>query len=1177
MSAFSGEGGRLGPLIYLTRNWISLLGVVLVTTGAVGWLFTLPLQFSAGASPYLALLTVVGLPLVFFVGLALIPLGIRIRRRRETRAGTLPKSFPAPTWQNPAFRNLLTFFMVATGLNVLIAGHMTYSAVEWMDSAEFCGTSCHIMAPEWTAYQISPHANVPCAECHIGESAGSFLAAKLNGTKQLAQVLTGTETIPVPTPVHNLAQGELTCEKCHSDQDLGSARKEWISFASDASNTATRTALRLFVGGGENPRGAHGAHMANGAFVEYASDPSRTSIAWMKYRSPSGDEREYATTAWSAGAANGFETRRMDCVDCHNRAAHSFEAASKAVDNAMAAGRIDPSLPFIKREAIAVLEAGYETRESATEWIPEALRGFYAREDADVARRKAETLDAAVEEILAIYERNIFPKWRVDWGTHPNQAGHEDYPGCFRCHNDDLVRLYDAQTPLGDDCQACHAIEMDQQPIAAPADQTFTLTSGSGPAATWDYVTPLAPVEFDHRQHIDYAQGDCTQCHNSLFSMGRGNLRYGGFDRHTQAEEAKASCAGCHVEGGTAFPALENCQECHQGLPAPGVPLAASAASGPGVGEVRYQTALGEVVFDHERHESLARNDCSACHTGLFGFGGDSLNYGGADLHKDAEENKASCADANCHVAGGRAFAAQDNCARCHLGLGERTPPPPPDERDRLFAELDYDTKLGEAQFTHENHVSYAGQDCTVCHVSLFALEKGDLQYGGTDLHRTAEANQTSCAGAGCHIAGGIAFAADGNCLKCHTGLARLAEPGAQIPKEAVYANALGDVMFAHDEHTLAARGDCLTCHDGVFPMAKQDLGYADDYHRTAEANGSSCAACHAPEKQAFESLQNCTRCHADLELEEVEVPPQLLRDSEAGFGSFALLVLLLVFPSLGLAQPAPDKGSGFVGRQRCAVCHQDTERQFDGSAHAHSAERMAGSSALLSCETCHGPGLAHVLALDPQEIVDFRAEQASTVNQACLSCHSGDAHQAQRFAGGHARYDVDCVACHQVHGEPAAGHLTASTNALCESCHTAVSASFNRPYGHRLSETGVRCVDCHEPHGTANQGNLRAFAANETVCLKCHADKRGPFPFEHAPVRMEPCSSCHEPHGSVNPRLMVRHNVGQLCLECHTSDLATLGASPPAFHDLRSARFNSCTSCHTKTHGSFVSRDFLR
>jgi DmsE family decaheme c-type cytochrome len=147
----------------------------------------------------------------------------------------------------------------------------------------------------------------------------------------------------------------------------------------------------------------------------------------------------------------------------------------------------------------------------------------------------------------------------------------------------------------------------------------------------------------------------------------------------------------------------------------------------------------------------------------------------------------------------------------------------------------------------------------------------------------------------------------------------------------------------------------------------------------------------------------------------------------------------------------------------------------------------------------------------------------------------------------------------------------------LCASCHVTERAAFKRPFTHRLEQNAIDCVDCHNPHGGPPPASLQAFAANETSCLKCHTDKRGPFPFEHAPVKLEACSTCHEPHGSANPRMLIRHNTSQLCLECHTLTPQNLGGPPTAFHDMRTARFRDCTVCHSKIHGSFINKDLLR
>jgi DmsE family decaheme c-type cytochrome len=156
--------------------------------------------------------------------------------------------------------------------------------------------------------------------------------------------------------------------------------------------------------------------------------------------------------------------------------------------------------------------------------------------------------------------------------------------------------------------------------------------------------------------------------------------------------------------------------------------------------------------------------------------------------------------------------------------------------------------------------------------------------------------------------------------------------------------------------------------------------------------------------------------------------------------------------------------------------------------------------------------------------------------------------------------------------------------NAQCASCHPDVWASFQRPHHHPLPENAMSCVDCHNPHGTWQKASLKTFSGNEPGCLKCHSDKRGPFTFEHAPMRYEGCGSCHQPHGSANPRMLTRAEVRFQCLECHSNiagprvpSTGTVGGVPPAIHDMRSPRYQNCTICHVKVHGSHVDRALLR
>jgi len=266
--------------------------------------------------------------------------------------------------------------------------------------------------------------------------------------------------------------------------------------------------------------------------------------------------------------------------------------------------------------------------------------------------------------------------------------------------------------------------------------------------------------------------------------------------------------------------------------------------------------------------------------------------------------------------------------------------------------------------------------------------------------------------------------------------------------------------------------------------------------------------------------------------------------------------LLLLLVAASAFAQ------GGFVGSDRCAVCHEAQSTGFARNPHRAAA-----------CESCHGPGLAHVEALDPAKLAVYKGGQPDTINRSCQGCHASDKRQAHRFQSPHARNGVSCNGCHSVHSPD----VKRSSDALCASCHKDVRASFDRPFAHKLSQGAVHCGDCHDPHGTPPGANLRQRTGHDAACLQCHTEKRGPFPFEHAPVRVQPCGTCHEPHGSANPRMLTRSNVSQLCLECHTFSASNTGGSPPAFHDLRTARYRNCTVCHSKTHGSYVNRDFLR
>jgi len=293
-----------------------------------------------------------------------------------------------------------------------------------------------------------------------------------------------------------------------------------------------------------------------------------------------------------------------------------------------------------------------------------------------------------------------------------------------------------------------------------------------------------------------------------------------------------------------------------------------------------------------------------------------------------------------------------------------------------------------------------------------------------------------------------------------------------------------------------------------------------------------------------------------------------------------ALLLVLAVSTVSGQEPP------GYAGSQACQVCHEDIFNAFQKSPHGEvEADQRRGFKGR-ACESCHGPGAKHAESAAAADIRNPGKLAAAAADKVCLSCHLNQPTQVGRLESSHMKDQVSCTACHKIHANGPRGVVARTApeiNKLCASCHLDVWAQFQKPFHHRLPEEAMSCVDCHNPHGTIRPAMTQSFAANEPGCFNCHGDKRGPFTFEHAPVRFEGCVACHEPHGSANPRLLTRQEVRLVCLECHANfsfQLNTnskLGVVPPAFHDLRSPTFRNCTVCHQKIHGSYVDRNLLR
>ena len=291
-------------------------------------------------------------------------------------------------------------------------------------------------------------------------------------------------------------------------------------------------------------------------------------------------------------------------------------------------------------------------------------------------------------------------------------------------------------------------------------------------------------------------------------------------------------------------------------------------------------------------------------------------------------------------------------------------------------------------------------------------------------------------------------------------------------------------------------------------------------------------------------------------------------------------LALCLTIPVAAAESP------GYVGSETCKTCHEEIYNNLQKTPHFAIETGARKGWEKKSCESCHGPGAKHAESASADDIRNPAKLTPVETDHTCLTCHLNQRTPGGRIASGHAKDQVGCTTCHFVHGAAGAKlveHKKSEINARCSTCHISEWAAFNRPYKHRLPEGVMSCVDCHNPHATFNVDSMRTSFGNEPGCLQCHSDKRGPFVFEHAPMRLEGCGACHEPHGSANPRMLVRHEQSLVCLECHSNismpspQNAKIGGVPPAFHDLRTSRFQNCTVCHVKVHGSYVDRELLR
>lgn len=521
------DAGHTGPMAKppsLFRNYISLVGGAIVIASFVSIVLLFLIEITSKAeNPYLGILTYIILPAILIFGLLVTLLGRFLERRR--RHGAAPDeqpAYPSLDLNDPRSRRAFLVFLVLTFVFVSASAFGSYRGYEYTESVNFCGETCHsVMNPEFTAYKAGSHAKIECVACHVGSGPGWYVKMKLNGARQLYSLAFNKYRRPIPTPVHNLRPARDTCEHCHwAEKFYGTQLKVFDRYAYDEKNTLRQRRMLINVGGGSPATGLVAGihwHMNIANEVTYVSiDDRRQVIPWVSVKDRNGNVTEYYDRNRPVTAdqiANG-NRRTMDCIDCHNRPAHVYQPPDLSVDLSFAAGRLDPSLPYLKKQAVEALSKPYDTTSQAVTAIGSSLTEFYRKNYPDIYTQKRQSVDAAIAEVQRIFQTYFFPEMKTDWQAHPNNIGHLYFAGCFRCHDGDHVSK-DGKV-ITNDCNVCHTMIYDSaNPQASVKTGPFVHPVDLGSLADRKCESCHQPNKpFQHPINLgDISMFQCAECH----------------------------------------------------------------------------------------------------------------------------------------------------------------------------------------------------------------------------------------------------------------------------------------------------------------------------------------------------------------------------------------------------------------------------------------------------------------------------------------------------------------------------------------------------------------------------------------------------------------------------------------------------------------------------------------
>lgn len=446
-------------------NWTTYTGAAIAGLAVIIELLFFGIEFFVGSrNVYLGLFTYFLVPIFLIIGLILIPVGV-YRKRRHIAQGleVAHHTILHLDISKPTHRNGLFVFIVGTVMVLLLTTIGTYKTFQYTESIQFCGLVCHgVMKPEYTAYLRSPHARVKCVECHIGSGADSYMRSKMSGLRQVYKLATHSYPRPIDAPVRSMRPAAQICEECHwpgkSFHWLEVKRTYFPTEKSDIPNWNIRMLIR--TGKDEGPgKGVH-AHMYMDNDVYYVADDKKHQvISWVKsVNKQDGHETVYtsAKSPYKQKAPPAGKIKKMDCMDCHNRPAHHFEAPYVLVDKALFEGRVKADIPGIKTKIMELLSKKYTSADEAADTIRKELPAYYLKKDMAFYTARLADIKAAAQEAVVMYQTNFFPEMKSRWDEYPDNIGHLISPGCFRCHDGEHTDSTGKAVPHA--CTTCHII-----------------------------------------------------------------------------------------------------------------------------------------------------------------------------------------------------------------------------------------------------------------------------------------------------------------------------------------------------------------------------------------------------------------------------------------------------------------------------------------------------------------------------------------------------------------------------------------------------------------------------------------------------------------------------------------------------------------------------------------------